>query len=248
MLHGRIEDCRVQHVGKLRIDAELRRAVDLGSHVETRHVLADEAELRSGLQVGRAYLRQRIGHFRGLGQIAVADPAARFGVHDDAGLGVELRRRHIPGLGRVGEKNRAGLRSGEAQPLVIAGDRKAADGGELVAEGGIAVDLVVVRSWARRTLLQSASSSSAKMSGSEVCAPCPISTAGGTMVTMPSSPIVTQALGVSGPAAKAVSGNEPNATATHAAPAPTRNERRDSVSLRMSCNMVRPPSRFRWRR
>jgi hypothetical protein len=144
VLHGRIEDRRVQHVGNLRIDAEFCRAVNLGWHVEARHVFADQAELRGRLQIGHGQLRQWIGHLRSLDQITIADCAARFGVYDDAGLGGELRYRHSPCLRCISEQHRAGLCASETQLLVIAGNRKTADGSELVAEGGIAVDFVVV--------------------------------------------------------------------------------------------------------
>src|SRR5271155_5058526 len=61
---------------------------------------------------------------------------------------------------------------------------------------------------------------------------------GATIVTMLSSPIVTQALGANGPAAEAVSGIEPKATATLKAPVVTRNERRESAWMLVSFNMV----------
>src|SRR5215469_14561231 len=56
----------------------------------------------------------------------------------------------------------------------------------------------VAEATALRTLLQSASRSSATSSGSEVMTPWPISQAGDKIVTMPSSPMATQALAANG--------------------------------------------------
>src|SRR5271156_2348252 len=58
------------------------------------------------------------------------------------------------------------------------------------------------------------------------------------MVTILSSPIVTQALGLYATAASAMSGSEPKATATLNAPVVTRNERRESASVLVSFNMI----------
>ena len=195
VLHLGEQDRGVQHAGDLRVDAVLRRAVDLRGHVDAAGVLADQAELRGRLEIGLGHFRQRVRHRRGLGDVAVADLAVRLGVDDHARLGGQFLGRDFPGGGGVGDQDLASLGAGEAELFVIAGDREAADGGELVVEDRIAVDLVVVRRLRDANLAPSASRSSARMSGSEVRTPWPISTIGATMVTILSSPIVTQALG-----------------------------------------------------
>jgi hypothetical protein len=150
VLHLREQHARIQHAGKLHVDAVLRRAVDLRRHVDATDIAADETELRGRLQIGLGHFRQRARHRRGLGDVAIADLAVRLLVHDHAGLGAELLGRHFPGCCRVGDQDLARLRAGKPQLLVVTGNRKASHRGELFAseqnlEDRVAVDLIVVR-------------------------------------------------------------------------------------------------------
>ena len=85
-----------------------------------------------------------------------------------------------------------------------------------------------------RTFAQSASSSSAMISGSEVIDPCPISVAADMMVIVPSVAMLTHglsALPVRSPASTAASARPASAMANERPAAPIMTWRRDSGSF-----------------
>src|SRR5580704_9755342 len=87
-----------------------------------------------------------------------------------------------------------------------------------------------------RTFDQSASSSSAKISGIDVIDPCPISTAGDMIVIVPSAAIVTHGLSGAAVAARALPAavTSPSATAKVNPAAPTISWRRVIGGLKCS--------------
>ena len=96
----------------------------------------------------------------------------------------------------------AGVAEEYTADLRAEGAERAEIGGHCVAGGGVHHDAAEV--WVAvervrgagtiRTFCQSASSSSARISGNEVIEPCPISVAGDMRVIVPSSEMLTQGL------------------------------------------------------
>src|SRR5262249_33867953 len=138
--HRLAQDRAVDHAGHLHVDAVLRRAVDLGRHIDALRVLTDQPEL-GGCNRWHADFGRVCRDFRETHDLAVADPAARFLVHDVARYRRELSGRNAPVIGNAVQEDLAYLRAELPQVVEIAGDGRAARGVLLASEQRIAVEL-----------------------------------------------------------------------------------------------------------
>ena len=140
---GRLQHRGVDHAGHLHIHAVFGCADDFERQLDARHVFADETKICRRLEIAFRNLRQ-FGRCLGEhGDLAIADAPSRRLVNDDARLGRELARRHVPLRRHRLDQHAAHLRAGDAQRGEIAVHRRAGGRLERVAIGRVAVFLVV---------------------------------------------------------------------------------------------------------
>ena len=129
------------HVGHLDVDAELGGAIDLAGNVETLGRGADQREVLRLLKRdigGNRQLR------RGVGQRAIAEPAAAGGMDHLALLGAAGGGIHVPGLRGSRDQHGPRRRARHAKWFPEDAHRGRA-AGHLEANGWIAVELVTGR-------------------------------------------------------------------------------------------------------
>src|SRR5271167_984991 len=140
---GRLQHRSVDHAGHLDIHAVFGGAGNLEWHFDPRYILADEAELRSWLEVLVPDLRQFGWRLRKGRDLAITDAPVRSPVDHNTRLGRKLGRRHAPFRRDGIDEDAPRLGAGNAHRLEIAARRHAGRGLEVTVETRIAVFLLI---------------------------------------------------------------------------------------------------------
>src|SRR4029077_4761092 len=118
--HGRSQDRAVKHPGHLNVDPIGGRSVDLCRQLDAHHILADETEVGSFLELIGLDLRRLGWHLSDSRNVAIAHLAARLSVHDHAWLGGQFFDRNAPLARRIVKQNASHLSADHSQWPVIA--------------------------------------------------------------------------------------------------------------------------------
>ena len=192
LVRHRAFDRRAQHTCRTACPAPARRcrsgaAVDLARQLDAHHVLADQPEVGRLLELLGLDLRRLRRHFGEGGDFAVAQACGRISRAPPRSARWSVPRPGRPLARRIVEQHAAHLRAERPQRRVVARHRVGAGRVHHAAESPDCRRSPRSAAPARCfTLAQSASSSSAMISGSEVIDPCPISVAADMIVIVPS--------------------------------------------------------------